>query len=347
MSTCELSPIRPSLEFQENRASIQLNMCAQVYSTAVIVERLTSIQGPIDVISWYIGPKGLPQSGAQFMKAEIFAPLYALKPDARLCLYSLSAWNFPKTVTQMPSTTSLGQAINGIHTTALECIESAAFFQYCVQAATQKQDLCAYIGQALPTDRLLELSSTQRKTNKTVGAFFENQPSLLNCVQCKDLSEAYSTMQYVEAYYLIQKSIEYRLTQGQKKITIAFVLPNDESKYYLELNQHLSTMLSLDFKERLSGIAVNIAFYFFKYGETPNARPYIDKKSKATKIKPKQIAAYFDYLPARIPLPPQPSCSLKPSRISCISKQSRSQEPSRIACIPRDMIHNLNGWYTT
>lgn len=340
MSTCTLSPIRPSLpEFQENRATIQLKLCAHVYSTAVIVEQLSSIKGPVDIISWYVGRQGLPQSGAQFMKTNIFAPLYALKPDAKLWVHSLSAWNFPTTVTKMPSTTTLGQAINCINTAYVECIESASCLQYCVQAATQKKELYTYISQTLPIQRLLDLSSTRPKIEKTVAEFFENQSSLLDRVQGEDLAHAYSTMQYVEGYCLIRKLVENRLANGEKKIEIAFVLPNDESKYYLELQQHLANMLSLDFKERLSGIEINIAFYCFQYGEAPDARPYIDIKSKA-KVKPQHIASYFDYLPPaqRIPLPPQPSRSLTPSRISC-------KDPSRISCIPRDIIHNLNGWY--
>lgn len=297
MSIYEISLLNPSWsQLQETRGKIRLQMLSEPRSPDVIVNQLASIEDPIDVYFWYEGSQYLPKSGAVFMKEQIFYPLYNLKQNAKLYLYSLRAWNFKRNVANLSSLTPLGEAINHINTTAIECIYSSSFFQYCIQAS-KKKSLYAFINDELPKKEwLFKLSSAQRRIGITVKTFFNQQSSLFDCIKDLDLSLAYSPMQYIEGYYLIQESVKRGLMKGRTKIEIAFVLPNDESKYYLDLSKDIEKMLQLDFEKDLVGIEINISFQFFQYGDSLTSRPYIDKQSKAPKVEPKEISFYFDYL---------------------------------------------------
>ncbi len=323
MAISEVSLLRPDWPgSQEARGNIQLQLFSEPCPPELIVNQLASIEGALDVYFWYEGSLYLPESGARFMKEQIFSPLYQLKQDVKLYLYSLRAWDFKKGITSIPSSTPLGEAINRINTTALECIYSSSFFQYCAQAS-KEGGLYTFLSEELPKKQwLFELSGNKSTIGATLGDFFNHQPSLFDCIKDLPLASAYSSIQYVEGYYLVRESVKKGLLHKEKRIEIAFVLPNDESKYYRDLPKDIETMLRLDFEKDLADIEITIRFLFFKYGDSIDSRPYIDKQPRARKVNPKDIGPYFNYLP----------------------QQTFSKEQPRMS-VPRDVIHNLNGWY--
>jgi hypothetical protein len=315
------SPTSQWGDVQEPKEQIRLQIYSAPCSPELVVNNLASIEGPIDIYCWYEGSQCLPQLGANFMKTFIFEPLYKLKQDAKLYLYSLKAWDFKKNITKMPSSTPLGEAINRINKTTIECIYSSSFFQYCTEIR-KESGIYEFLNEKLPKKKwLFTLSENQRKKGTTIAELFSERTSLFDSIKDLDVSEAYSPMQYVEGYYLIQESVRKGLLNGQKKIQIAFVLPNDESRYYLDYPEEIEKMLRLDFGKELSGVDIDISFRFFEYGDSLVARPYIDKRRKARKVEAKDVSSYFDYL-----------------------KPSFSREQPDMPFL-RDVIHNINGWY--
>ncbi len=312
------------MQQQQTREQICIQLSSDPCPPEAIVKSLASIEGPVDVYCWYEGPQGLPRSGASFMKESIFEPLFALKKDAHLCLYSLKFWDLKKSVTKMSTFTPLGEAINRINRAAIECIYSSSFFRYCMQFSKENA-LYNFINEELPKKEwLIELSAHHRKNGTKIAALFDNQSSLFDCIKDLDVCAAYSLMQYVEGYYLIRESVEKGLLKGQKKIEIAFILPNDEGKYYQDFPKDIEKMLRLDFGKSLMNIEVNIAFQCFQYGKSLTSRPYIDKTNQAQKVGEKEISSYFDYL----------------------SKQQLSQSPPKMPFL-KDVIHDINGWERT
>ena len=317
--TCQIQSLKwDSFEQQKERIRIQIN--SDLCSPELIVCKLAEIKGPVDIYCWNEGPQGLPKLGANFMKKSIFEPLYKLKQDVKLCLYSLKAWDFKKNIASMPTSTPLGEAINRINKAAVECIYSSSFFQYCNKI--KNKSLYEFISRELPKKEwLFNLSKNQTNKGISIEELFNCQDSLFNCIKNLDVSKAYSAMQYVEGYYLIQESVRKALLNRQKKIQIAFVLPNDEKKYYLDYPKDIEKMLQMDFGEDLSDVDINISFQFFEYGDSLNSRPYIDKRRKAPKVEPEDIYSYFDYL----------------------SQSTFSREKPSIPFL-KDAIHNINGW---
>ena len=306
---------------------IQVEVDPNIYSPEVIVKNLASIRLPLDVYCWFEGSSNLPTLGATFMRKNIFEPLNRVKKDARLCLYSLRAWDFKKIVDRMPSSTPIGEAINRINATAIRCIYSFDFFRYC-RDASPESPLCKFIGAELPKKEwLLALSKSQKQKGKTFATLFDNKNSLVSCIQDLDCSCAYSPMQYVEGYYLIQKSVREGISKRQSRIEIAFVLPNDESKYYQDYTTEIEKMLRLDFGSQLDEVAIRVRFCFFEYGSDLYERPYIDR-SKGPKMNPTEIESFFGYLIEQPKLAPLPLPTIS-------SQQTRP--------FPIDVIHGLNG----
>lgn len=305
----------PSPAAQMPKERIRVQLFSDPCPPAEVVQNLASIEGPVDVYCWYEGPKGLLKSCALFMQKSIFEPLfYARKKDTKLCLYSLKEWDFSKNITMMSASNSVGEALNRINRAFVECIYSSAFFQYCAQVAPESA-FYTYLNEELPKKEWLrELSAGQREKGIKVAAIFNNQSSLFDCIKDWDVSAAYSLIQYVEGYYLIQKSIRNGLLKGQSKIEIVFVLPNDEGKYYfdkekkcVDFSKDIESMLQRDselqreFGEALKVTEINVTFCFFKYGKGKSLkpRPYLEGPCKAPKIEGEEIIPYFNFLVAQ------------------------------------------------
>lgn len=303
-----------NLSWQMPKERIRIQFSSDVCTPEEVVQRVASIQGPVDLYTWYEGTQGLPKRGAKFMKECIFQPLYLRKNEIKFWLYSLRAWDFKKDLNRMADSNPLGEVINTINQASIACIQSASFFRYCTEVS-KESGLYAYLSQALPAKAwLFKLFDCNPSSGSTVADLFKNKNSLFDCIKELDLNVAYSSMQYVEGYYLIQKSVREALLKNQKKIEIVFLLPNDESKYYQDYQEEIAKLLIIDFGAALGDLQINIAFHFFVYGNSVNCRPYSERQGG--KVKPEEVISYFDFL----------------------SEQSRP--------LSRDIIHKLNEVFT-
>jgi hypothetical protein len=291
---------------------IQVQLLLEPREPDEIIKNIAWIKGAVDLYCWYEGKKGLPVQGARFMTDAIFIKLFEQKKDVQLKLYSLKSWNFNTGVKEMAFTSCLGNALNQRGMQAVECVYAASFFRYCEQLKSGR--VYSFVHEQLPRKEwLIELSQGQKQCGWRVADLFDNQASLFDCIADSDLSNAYAQMQYVEAYYLIQRSVRNALSKGQQKINIAFVLPNDEGRYYRDLPQDIPKMLELEFGAALKGVEIAIAFHFFRYTESLDSRPYIDKAKKAKWVQPQDVNSYFSFM-----------------------------APASAVFVPRDIIHKLN-----
>lgn len=252
---------------EPKKASVKVDIQPDPVWPDDVINSLATIKGPVDIYCWYEGPTCLPINGATFMKKYLFEPLFALKKDAKLFLYSLNGWNFnTKTfAANISPTTALGRAINTINNAAIECIYASSFFNYCTKTA-ENAPIYSIIKKELPNKTWLsDLSKDRIPIGMTIEKFFNQTISLLDCIAEKDVINSYSQLQYVEGYYLIREAISRGLDQKQQKIEIAFVLPNDEAKYYQDYPQDIEKMLQADFGDTLNDMEINIRFRFFKY----------------------------------------------------------------------------------
>jgi hypothetical protein len=265
----------------------------------VIVDSIASIPGELEVYTWYEGPKIIRDRGAQFLTEKLFEPLYRLKSDIKLYLYSLEAWNFQRNVDEMDDATLIGDIINSINTIFVKCIYASSFFKFCTEY-NEETPLYRLLNGELDLSRkqwLVDLSKKFTAIGKTVEELLGVQPTLVDCIKEWDVKKAYSTLQYVEGFYLIREAVTRGLIEGKKEIQVAFMLPNDEEKYYRDLPDDIEKMLKAEFGEQLNGLEkLKIYFRFYEYGEKMADRPYLGPETY--NVPDLEIGNYFNYLPA-------------------------------------------------
>lgn len=257
-----------------------------------IVATLRDQPAPLDVYIWYEGPQGLPEAGATFYKESLLEPMQS-NAEARIHLYSLKAWKFERLISQMENS-PLSDAVEKCKNVSIQCLCSSLFFKFCAENLTLRD----WARAELPKKQWLsDLSAHYKPKGKTVAELFESQPTLLDSIQHLDVSHAYSHMQYVEGFFLIREVVAKALDQNQRSAKIAFVLPNDEDKYYRDLPQDLPGMLRAEFGSKIDGMKVDVSFHFFQYGKTPHERPYLSSR-KASTVAHDNVGNY---------LPPSPT----------------------------------------
>jgi hypothetical protein len=297
MSITEIRASTPlSWRVPKEKEPIRTKIASTIVSAEEVVEAVASKKGPVDVICWWEGPKCLPRKGALWMKNNVLEPLYAKKrEDARVHLYSLKdSWGFDKTVKQMPYSTPAGATINQLKSSQVSCMYGFDFFRYAASVPVTAPRLYSYVSKTLPEkEQLFALSKDKTGKGRSIEEFFGGS-SLFDCIRERACVEGYSAMQFYEAFFLVRESVQRGLSYGQKNIQVAFVLPNDEGKYYEEFGKEISTLLQLEFGDALKEVTIDIDFYFFCYGNSQEERPYLSKTEP--KLKPDQIKASFDYL---------------------------------------------------
>lgn len=259
-----------------------------------VVESISAMSGRVDLYTWYEGPALITKLGAQFLKENLFEPLYARKKDVKIWAYSLEAWNFLMSADAMNETTLKGELINKINKLFVECIYSSAFFKFCTQFNAD-DPLYQLVNRELPKKQwLVNLSAKRKPREIIVRDLLGDRPSLVDCIKTWDVAQSYSLLQYLEGYYLIREAIVRGIDEGRKRIQVAFVLPNDEAKYYRDLPENLDRMLQAEFGDALKEVTLNVDFRFYKYGSQKSSRPYLGSVEWA--VPDSEIESYFNYL---------------------------------------------------
>lgn len=131
------------------------------------------------------------------------------------------------------------------------------------------------------------VQSPQDKENIDIriGEIFNQSSEMLKPIFDVDCNKAYSAFQYLEAIYLITHIVDARLSlpNADKEINIAFVLPNDENKYYnpenaMMIQEDIRVISSLKFGQALNEKKLNVSFIPFGYKHI-DSRPYLDGKT--------------------------------------------------------------------
>lgn len=244
---------------------------------------------------WYEGVQGLRKKSTDFYKTNLFDPMKSNKSSVKFMLYSLRGWDFNKfkTISMMPLSTPLSDEIQQINPDLYEMVLSFDFFKYCASIPVASPVYQYIRGRLINKQSLIDLSVGRKELGLTVADLFSNKPSIFDTIYSLDVCRAYSLMQYVEGLYLVGEAVKRQLELNSSCINIAFILPNDEGKYYADFPREIEQYLRYCVGECVPEMTVNIRFEFFTFGEMLNDRPYIDKSKGAQKIDAKDIKLYL------------------------------------------------------
>jgi len=247
-----------------------------------------------EIILWYMGPNGLKLEAVNFYRDKISNFLSNPENTSRINLFDLAAWK---------SFTNVHESINKIHVCAkkinayglenLRCVTSAEIFDEFY--SIKNENLVRFVQKTVLNRTFIYQSSlTFADTGITVGQIFKKNCPILHPISSLDTSKAYSPIQYLEGLFLIDKLVKQKLEKSQD-IELAFVLPNDESKYYRDEEDSFRNDLEFFLQEKYpvfrqkNAPKINVYFLNFTFGEKPWNRPYLSGKKNIKKIYLNQI----------------------------------------------------------
>lgn len=242
-----------------------------------ILEETSGMKDP-QVYLWYIGCNGFRTESASFYKDLLTA---FLERKIKCNLYDLTAWGaFKETRFRLEQSNKNVERINSLALGCLQAIKSSDFFLWLKNENNTKTS--EYLkSTVLVRKEIFKPSESREDTKVTLGEVFNRNCPVFEKEYDRNSAKAYSAVQYIEGYYLIQKAVETRL--DQEIINIVFALPNDEWKFYAKeegcFANDIHELLQATFGDKLKGKRVNIFFSCFKYqielGKVnQNDRPY-------------------------------------------------------------------------
>lgn len=230
------------------------------------------------VLLWYCGVYGLKKEGVKFYKDFLISPIFSSNKQSTFWLVDLAAWGAlqnPKIALSKVGFLSedIQHSING----RFQTIHTADIFTRMQRVSDET--LIEYFTSALQRDFIHKSSEAATPANTTVGDLFHNDCPILAPWYGTNTAKSYSTIQYLEAFFLIETLIQQHLARSPTEdIQIALALPNDETKYYQDetqaFQQDLEFFIHHRFPHLLESIKITATFFPFEYGTASYQRPY-------------------------------------------------------------------------
>ena len=244
-----------------------------------IYHRISSLSDP-QIVTWYIGCNGLKLFTSQFYRDNLIGPLYNTMPNADFWLLDLTAWNAFRDVKKcIKKFSSCCDIIEKFNLDRLHCIRSSEIFRQIEE--THDQFILSKMQNIQKMGFIKENSLNYKKNNFITNQLFPNGCPLMNIWLSVDTSRSYSAFQFIEGCFIIKNIIHHIIMHDPQrlKIEIAFVLPNDEYKYYKDEHHTFQKSVNLFTTHicRTLGVKtldVNIFFMNFKFGKKSSDRPY-------------------------------------------------------------------------
>ena len=239
-----------------------------------IFEEVEKCSSP-HIFLWYIGTYGLKKRGVWYYRDAIINPLLQSPIDSpTIWLVDLTAWGaFRDSNIPITKKSSFCETIQRHPSGKIRSIDTATIFKEMQEL--KSRPLIDYMAPALRREFINKPSENFTPCGTSLGQIFNNKAELLTEFFKIDTCKCYSNIQYLEAFFLIEKAIEKSLQENNETVNVVFILQNDELKYYYnkmnDFQEDLKFFINSTNKRSLD---VNVKFISFKYGNENHHRPY-------------------------------------------------------------------------
>ena len=238
--------------------------------------------GSRNVVLWYIGCYGLKKSCVDFYRKTLILPLLSEGYLTKFWLVDLTAWYGLKDKRgSVLKDSQVCSDIEKMDSNLVEVIRSSKTFEKIKNFS--HQPFVTILRASMKLGFITNNSSPFCESGLSIKDVFGETSPLLQSFSDVDTSKCYSALQYVEGCFIVQTILE-NLFYNQagsclRDINIQFVLPNEEYRYYFDLNSTfqkdvhhmvvcICRMLGID------SVSINIEFLAFPFGDNFLKRPY-------------------------------------------------------------------------
>lgn len=257
---------------------------------ATLMGKIHALPNP-QIVVWYFGPYGLKPETVGYYQSKLSGFVEAGN-NAQVYLFDLTAWKtFTSSKTKLSDTSPFARKINSEQIARIKCIMSAEILQKMQQV--EGEALKELKDRIVKRDFVRNASQSFPNNGRTLRDVFENNCPIFEEFYEWDSAKCYSIVQYVEAYFIVEKIVEEQsCTQGD--INVVFALPNDEAKYYRDDNNSFAKDVEMLLKIRLGNTIadrkINIHFYNFTFGDgSAHARPYLSPSPSLKRLHLEKI----------------------------------------------------------
>ncbi|NGX27865.1 MAG: D-alanyl-D-alanine dipeptidase [Candidatus Anoxychlamydiales bacterium] len=241
-----------------------------IKSKKQLIDEIQQLSNP-QVITWFI-EKELRVDWFKYLRDDLIRPIRDEPKcgDPTFFLYDLEKWlllNQKCDKTKLRISSKI-QKIKNLKCPDIKFLYSADFFQF---IKSNSQELKKYINDVIWEKRFFIPKASAQKLAK--------EPPRSNI----SIKKSYSTLRYLEGYFLIRKILEENKFKPGNSINIVFLLPNDEDLYYKNednlksFQKNVCEMLRIE-KPSFTKGQITIRFIPFEWNEKDialeDARPY-------------------------------------------------------------------------
>lgn len=241
-------------------------------------QKIQELGNNVQVMLWYGGEYGLKQEGVNFYKNRMLGKLLTMPTQPVCNLYDLTAWgSLRDRGISASSQNAFVETVNGFDIPQIKCVPSSDFFRW-IQGE-QNEILISGIQDILSKRTFIyKVSQSHEDKSIKVGEVFDEACRMLESLREMDTAKVYSALQYIEAFYLLQRMVEVEVNKGMDEITVVFGLPGSEYRYYYDesgsFQEDTIRVLKDMFGDRLNGKKLKVLFYTFDYSKDEKRRPY-------------------------------------------------------------------------
>lgn len=240
------------------------------------IEKIACKNG-CQIIVWYSGVNGLNKESVCFYREKIFNPIKT-KVKCTFWLLDLCAWKaFTYPGFDISNKDENIQKISFFKSTFLEVIYSSEIFHRMNALKSKKKN--RFLEKVLEKKSIYRKSSYFKNSNIILNDIFKNGFNFLSKIKSMDSNKAYSAIQYLEIFFIIEKILS---RSTKKNVKLIFLLPNDEIEFYFlennRFNKDLKCFLNLyGFKNKFNSL--KIEFISFEFGKKLIHRPYSNPRN--------------------------------------------------------------------
>jgi hypothetical protein len=253
----------------------------QFKSTKAVCNFLNSERSR-NIVLWYIGCYGLKQSCVSFYREEFILPLLLEKDLTKFWLVDLTAWFGLKDKRgSILKDSRICKYIEKMDLHHFEVIKASKTLKKIKNF--DFPPLVAILKESMKLGFVTQNSAHFPKTGISVQDIFGKDSPLLKAFSKEDTGKFYSSLQYVEACFIVQTILERFISNTPllhtRTFDIQFILPNNEYTHYFDPNltfqRDIHYIVAYTCKLfSLKSISLNIKFLGFPFGEDPSKRPY-------------------------------------------------------------------------